>query len=96
MSRVVSAQADVPCERFYGPGALPLPSNKTLWEARSLDEWETEKAFNDASFPMTLFGEVIAARRRPTDPLMARRLDAWEAGSDKMGVLMNIAVDLID
>lgn len=94
MSRVVSAEADAPCTRFYGYACLPLVSGKGLWEARSREEWETEKAFHDASFPMTVFGELVDARRRPDSPHDGR-LTAWEANVDKMGLIMNIATALV-
>lgn len=78
---------------FFGYEKLPLVSNKLLWEARTREEWETEKAFYDASCPMTLFGELVDARRSG-EPVNAR-LAAWEAGADKMGLLMNIASAIV-
>ena len=69
-------------------------ASKTVWEARSRDEWETEKAFYDISSPMTTFGELVTAKQQPGDALNARKIDTWEAGVDKLGIMMNIAVGL--
>jgi hypothetical protein len=79
----------------YPVSFLPLVSNKTLWEARSLAEWETEKALYDASYPMTTFDELVEAKRRSTQPLYRRKLETWDAGVDKIGILLNIATELI-
>lgn len=74
---------------------LPLVSNKTLWEARTLTEWETEKALYDTSYPMSTFDQLVEAKRRSHEPFYQRKLETWDAGVDKMGMLMNIAIDLI-
>lgn len=95
MSQVVSTEADTVCSRFDVAGVLPLSSNKTMWESRSREEWETEKAFYDLSYPMTTFQDIVEAKKRSDDPLMARRMDAWEAGADKLGVLLNIATAFV-
>jgi hypothetical protein len=69
-------------------------SSKTAWEARTRDEWASEKAYHDICRPMTTFGELVAARKRPRDPVNAQKLNTWEAGADKLALLMNIAVEL--
>lgn len=79
----------------YPIDLLPVVSNKTLWEARSATEWETEKALFDASDPMTSFGELVKAKRRSNQPYYRRKLEAWDAGADKMGILLNIAAELM-
>lgn len=73
---------------------LPLLSAKSLWEARTQDEWEWEKAVDDTGYPLATFGELLAAQRSPDNPLYARKLNNWEAGADKLGMMMNIAVEL--
>lgn len=75
--------------------SLPLCTNKTQWEARSQGEWETEKAFYNISPPVLTFGELLNARRNSNDPLNAQTLQSWEAGADKMGLMMNIATAFI-
>ncbi|KAL7934393.1 hypothetical protein V8C35DRAFT_41320 [Trichoderma chlorosporum] len=95
MSRIVSPSAGSAFIRAYPPNMLPLVSNKSLWEARSREEWETEKALHDASYPMTTFDELVEAKRRSHEPFYRRRLETWDAGVDKLGMLINIATDLM-
>ncbi|KAL7910420.1 hypothetical protein GGI35DRAFT_366288 [Trichoderma velutinum] len=95
MSRIISPSVSSSFIRAYPLHMLPLVSNKSLWEARSREEWETEKALQDASYPMTSFAELIEAKRRSTELFYRRRLETWDAGVDKMGMLINIATDLI-
>ncbi|KAF5649400.1 short chain dehydrogenase family [Fusarium sp. NRRL 52700] len=80
------------CSDMY---SLPLPSNKLLWEARSLEEWQTEKAFFDMSCPMTTLGELVEAKANAGNPIEAQRLQSWEMGSDKMTAMLNIAVEFV-
>lgn len=77
---------------------LPLCSARTMWEARSRTEWETEKLFHQVStmsVELSHFGSLIDAHRgvgpRAGDDL----LNMWDANTDKLGILMNIAVGLI-
>jgi hypothetical protein len=73
---------------------LPLSSARHAWEARTRGEWETEKCLEDISCPLTTFGELLTAQERPEDPLYADKLSNWEAGADKLGMMMNIAIVL--
>ncbi|UKZ82669.1 hypothetical protein TrVFT333_010463 [Trichoderma virens FT-333] len=95
MSRIISPSAGSSFMRAYPLSMLPLVSNKSLWEARTREEWETEKALHDASYPMTTFDELVQAKRRSNELFYRRRLETWDAGVDKMGMLINIATDLI-
>ncbi|KAK4069552.1 uncharacterized protein Triagg1_6976 [Trichoderma aggressivum f. europaeum] len=95
MSRIISPTVSKSFMRVYPLHMLPLVSNKSLWEARSRQEWETERALQDACYPMTTFAELIEAKRRSNEPFYKRRLETWDAGVDKMGMLINIATDLI-
>lgn len=79
----------------YPMSFLPVVSNKTLWEARSTTEWQTEKALYDASDPMTSFEELVDAKRRSHQPYYRRKLETWNAGADKMGIMLNIAAELV-
>lgn len=79
----------------YPISLLPVVSSKTLWEARSTTEWQTEKALYDASDPMTSFEELVNAKRRSNQPYYRRKLETWDAGADKMGILLNIAAELM-
>ncbi|KAL7961212.1 hypothetical protein V8C34DRAFT_274066 [Trichoderma compactum] len=95
MSRIISPTVSNSFMRAYPLYMLPLVSNKSLWEARSRQEWETERALQDACYPMTTFAELIEAKRRSNELFYKRRLETWDAGVDKMGMLINIATDLI-
>ncbi|KAG5801371.1 hypothetical protein H9Q74_014206 [Fusarium xylarioides] len=75
--------------------SLPLPSSKLLWEARSLEEWQTEKAFFDMSCPFVTLGELVEAKANAGNPVEAQRLQGWEMGSDKMTAMLNIAVEFV-
>ncbi|KAM5345053.1 hypothetical protein ACJ41O_010915 [Fusarium nematophilum] len=93
ISCVLSIDDDIPCAGCSTLQDLPLPSNKMLWEARSSEEWQVERAFDGVSSPMTTLGELVLAKRDATDPLHAQRLQTWEVGSDKMAVMLNIATE---
>ncbi|PSN71418.1 hypothetical protein BS50DRAFT_618438 [Corynespora cassiicola Philippines] len=83
---------DCPCPDLSNLEHMPLLSPKTVWEARTQEEWRTERDFHSSHSPITKFGELFAARRRPNEPCNAKKLEAWEAGSDKLGFLMNLVV----
>ncbi|KAM5383582.1 hypothetical protein ACJZ2D_002031 [Fusarium nematophilum] len=95
ISCVLSIDDDIPCAGCSTLQDLPLPSNKMLWEARSSEEWQVERAFDGVSSPMTTLGELVLAKRDATDPLHAQRLQTWEVGSDKMAVMLNIATEFV-
>ncbi|KAH7123521.1 hypothetical protein B0J13DRAFT_566738 [Dactylonectria estremocensis] len=95
ISCVISIDAEIPCSGCGALSDLPVVSNKTLWEARSCEEWQVEKAFYDVSGPVVTLGELIQVRKNPSDPLSAQKLQSWEAGTDRMAVLLNIATDFV-
>lgn len=82
------------CSAMNDYPQLALPSSKFVWEARTRDEWQTEKLHHERSCPITTFAELLEVHGRPGDAENARKLDTWEAGSDKLGMLMDIAVEL--
>ena len=65
-----------------------------MWEARSLEEWETEKALYENVPHLETLSELIEARNRP-DLINMRKLHAWEAGVDKMGILINVSLEFL-
>ncbi|KIX05648.1 uncharacterized protein Z518_03620 [Rhinocladiella mackenziei CBS 650.93] len=98
ISRIVCPDADLLCPTLKACRNKPLCTAKAMWEARSREEWETARAFFDAGLLYTdvwNFGALIDAHYN-RDPLNTMRLDAWEAGTDKMGVLLSIAISLFD
>lgn len=91
----LSVDADIPTSECGDISTAPLMSSKTMWEARTSDEWRTEKAFYDASGPLTTLGELIEARQNAKDPLSAQRLQGWNAGSDQIAVMLNIVLECV-
>lgn len=87
---VASAQFGTACPSYLHYQHLPLASSKVLWEARSQEEWKEESALHNADNPISTLGELVAAKKHPEVSLNAKRLQAWEAGADKLGVLLNI------
>ncbi|KAL9468428.1 hypothetical protein ACSS6W_010122 [Trichoderma asperelloides] len=95
ISRILSIQSGGSSMAEYPISLLPVVSSKTLWEARSITEWETEKALYDASDPMTSFDELVNAKRKSNQPYYRRKLETWDAGADKMAIMLNIAAELM-
>jgi hypothetical protein len=95
ISCVISIEAKIPCPECGDLDDMPLLSNKTLWEARSYEEWQVEKAFYDVSSPVLTLGELLRIKRNPGHPLNEQRLRTWDAGADKMGVMLNIAIEFV-
>lgn len=75
--------------------SLPLPSSRALWEARTLEEWQTEKAFFDVSCPVMTLGELVAAKENAENLVGAQKLQSWEMGSDKLAAMLDIAVEFV-
>ncbi|KAF5623269.1 5'-3' DNA helicase [Fusarium tjaetaba] len=90
---VITIENGKKCSICSDMRSLPLPSSKLLWEARSLEEWQTEKAFYDMSCPFVTLGELVEAKANAGDPVEAQRLQNWEMGSDKTAAMLNIAVE---
>ncbi|KAF5682424.1 putative short chain dehydrogenase family [Fusarium denticulatum] len=92
---VITIENGKKCSICSDMWSLPLPSSKLLWEARSLEEWQTEKAFFDMSCPFATLGELVEAKANAGNPVEAQRLQGWEMGSDKMTAMLNIAVEFV-
>ncbi|KAL9561886.1 hypothetical protein ACKAV7_013809 [Fusarium commune] len=93
ISCVITIENGRTCSSCSDVHNLPLPSSKQLWDARSLEEWQTEKAFFDMSCPIVTLGELVEAKANAGNPVEAQRLQSWEMGSDKMTAMLNIAVE---
>ncbi|KAH8693809.1 hypothetical protein BGW36DRAFT_383794 [Talaromyces proteolyticus] len=98
ISRLICPDVDLLCPTLKAARNKPLCTAKGMWEARSREEWETERSFYNASLlylDMWNFGSLIDAHHGQ-GPLNTMRLDAWGASTDKMGALLTIAVSLFD
>jgi hypothetical protein len=90
-SRVASIKARIECNSLAGFREMSLPSSKVLWEASSSSLWEFEYELDALEKPsrVSTIGELIAAQQRPNGYTDAR-LDAWNAGIDELGLLLNL------
>lgn len=104
LSRVIAIDVGIPCEGCPPLENLPLPSARTLWEARTREEWAVEKSAYDTSYPITSMGELSICRgagRIDSEKASAgypgvsdeQRLMSWEAGGDRLAVMMNIVTE---
>ena len=66
-----------------------------LWEAQTREEWQLEKTLYDASNPVMTLGALVKAKRNPEDPLHAQELQCWEAGTDKLAIMLDIATQFV-
>ena len=75
-----------------GYRCLPLPSPKTVWEARTQSIWEAEyEACRCArTNGLVTLGDLIDAQQSAYTPYNARKLDIWNAGVDNLGCLLNL------
>lgn len=97
--QIRSGVPGVPCRVADFPEGMPLPCTKTEWEAQTEENWRREyyKARNSQSATsMQTFGDLADAHRgSPADRLAkATQLEAWNAGIDNLGVILNLAVYL--
>jgi hypothetical protein len=97
VDRVVCAKTGTPCESTQRFLALPLPSHKSIWEANTPTVWQSEYDVRGTIYSRDLsrFGDLIDAHKRAGDITHARKLDAWNAGADSLGILLNIATAMI-
>ncbi|CAG9976208.1 unnamed protein product [Clonostachys byssicola] len=96
---VIQAKAEMPC---VPPGAhreVALCSAKTMWEARSREEWEEERAIQNMGrlhIDLWSLGSLLDAQQHPEHPMYAQLLEIWGANTDKMGVLMSVVAVIIN
>lgn len=93
ITKVLSVKTAASCAKSRTPLELPLPSQKLQWEARDNYTWQQEIV---ASTPaITTLGALVECKKQCTDPSHAQRLDSWNARSDNLGALMNIATTML-
>lgn len=93
---VVSIETSIPCASTEHWRALPLPSPKTLWEARDEEEWERERSAAAAHTDNTLhsFGDLLD-QCDLHDVRSRKRMDVWHTGIDSLGLMLGLCTDLI-
>jgi hypothetical protein len=70
-----------------------------MWEARSREEWEEERAIQNMGrlhIDLWNLGALLDAQRHPEDPMYAQLLEIWGANTDKMGVLMSVVAVIMN
>lgn len=93
IARTIMVKTESGCPTTEAPWTLPLPSPKTQWEARTIEDWILE--IEAGTSPICDFGSLIEARQKWNEPVHARKLDSWSARTDTLGSLLNIAVSMV-
>lgn len=93
---VVSIETSIPCASTEHWRALPLPSSKTLWEARGEEEWELERSAATAHIDNTLqsFGDLLDHYDLHNGQ-SRKRMDVWHTGIDSLGLMLNLCTELV-
>ena len=93
ISRTVVIMTRTDCATTEQPWTLPLPAPKTQWEAESQESWlhEIGRQINT----ITTFGELVDVKKRRTEPQCGELLDTWNATTDNLGQLLNLAANLV-
>lgn len=81
------------CATTEAPEVLPLPAPKTQWEARSQEAWLRE--IGAGSPALSTFGALIRANEKSNERSHAQMLGAWNATTDSLGSLLNVAVAIV-
>lgn len=81
------------CATTEQPWTLPLPSSKLLWEARNEQTWLQELGIGTPS--ISTFGDLVELNKRRAENERAQSLDSWNATSDSLGLLLNLAVNMV-
>ncbi|KAN0089203.1 hypothetical protein V8E51_019463 [Hyaloscypha variabilis] len=95
---VFHLRTGVPCFISDHFREMPLPCKKTEWEANTKAQWRIEHENASArsrSTALRTFGELIDAHQSTPRGRNSEGLDAWNAGIDHLGVLLNLAVHLV-
>ncbi|KAK9777567.1 hypothetical protein AB5N19_11504 [Seiridium cardinale] len=87
----------VPCDTFEGFRDIPLPSPKSLWEARTQLGRDSEYEFYKTMPRIDLdrFGDLIDACRQGQSSSVKLKLDAWNIVADSLGFLLNLGLAII-
>lgn len=73
---------------------LPLPATRLTWQSCNQSEWKQHLALESGRRLKTL-GDLMDAHNRVDDPVIAKELDAWNAQSDQLGALLNVAITIL-
>lgn len=93
ITRTLVVKTKEGCPTNEAPWMLPLPGPKLVWEARSREDWLEEISAGYSA--ITNFGELMESKRRCGERIHAERLDSWNARTDNLGSLLNVAVAVV-
>lgn len=97
IAQTVRIKTAIPCDTFTGFRNLPLSSPKTLWEAKTRTEWQSEYAVYQSMqrTSLDLFGDLIDACRQSNACTNKLRIDTWNAKADNLGMLLGLSATMI-
>lgn len=84
------------CDLFERFRELPIACPKTLWEAKTRADWDSEYS-TYSSLRQTGFhtmGMLIEAHEQKDDPVKSQLLDYWHSRADNLGNLLNIVASI--
>ena len=90
IARTIITFTRADCATTADSWTLPLPAAKAQWEAKSEEAWLRELGSGIPS--ITTFGELTEAKKRRSEDFYGQCLDSWNAESDHLGFLLNLAV----
>src|SRR5438105_2934891 len=98
MALVVGCEA---CDVILNPYAIPIPGSKTLWEARTAEEWEIVydewwAGLKGGKPRLDTLGDLVMAKNTSVQALaqgvfgsgIDDILDDWHANLDGLGMLL--------
>jgi hypothetical protein len=93
---VVCVKTGIVCDPSQSYRHIPLPSSKYLWEAPTQAAWEKEQeAYRMLPGELLTLGDLMDAQSNGFSPPHSHRLDKWNAGVDGVGVLLNLARNMV-
>ncbi|KAH8690511.1 hypothetical protein BGW36DRAFT_388879 [Talaromyces proteolyticus] len=97
ITQMVHIKIGVPCDIFEGFQEIPLPSPKSLWEAKTRSAWQSAYDMYKTMprIGLDLFGDLLDAHRRSDIRSNQLKLDSWNAVMDHMGILLNFSTTMI-
>lgn len=98
MCRCISFDTEE-CDAFEIFKMLPLPTPKSLWEAKTRVEWEAEyTAYTSGHGPVTqcinTMIMLVDVHRKSHEPFNRQLLDHWNSGADNLSNLLNLAASI--
>lgn len=93
ITRTIVVIPKTDCHTTSIPDDLPLPAPRMQWEARTREAWLKELGTEGPA--MTTFGSLVNAKQHSHEQESKHMLSVWNARTDHLGSLLNIAVALV-